>query len=187
MLHALAWKHFKEAPSCTDFPEKVFPHNAALVIPEHRTECGSFCLVLLFSRSLLSTPIYTLFLPTCSTTSSHECWFSSPSPVVPSLNLSLPAWPACWQRYFHPTFSDESYILLASLDSQRGSHDCKSWIPVGTSRIASCWPTGSVQSFSSSSPSLAILRSKHMGPPCHWPSLPNPHRHCWYAPDLSWQ
>lgn len=76
---------------------------------------------LLFPWSLLSTLPRSLCLSNQSNTSSLDFGPSSPSRIIPSLELSSPGWPACRKRCFCPTWSNWFYVFLATLDPKRVS------------------------------------------------------------------
>lgn len=89
-------------------------------------------LVPIVLHPLFSTPFFCFYF---------NCGLQSPSPTIPGLNLSLPGWPACWQRCPCSTLHGGSHLFLAVLHLQRGSHGCKSEHPeVDTSCVSRCWP-----------------------------------------------
>ena len=132
--------------------------------------------------SLLSTSHWTLSLSTWSTTSSLDDGSPAPSPIVPSLKLSPPRWPACW-----PTFvrwgEVDSCLSPAVVDPQRGSHNHKNQIPVVNSSCTTISCTaGLVHSSWSPFSSTAGLSRRTARTPCPW-SLPlETCSHSWCTP-----
>lgn len=65
----------------------------------------------------------------------------SPSPIIPCLNVSLPAWPAYWQRCPCSAFPGGYHLFLVVCHLQRGAHGCKRDLPEAeTSCPRRFWP-----------------------------------------------
>lgn len=121
MLCTLVYKHFREVPSCANFPETVWQLSPSFCLVGTSLLMwiclgwSSISPVLLVTRSLLFILPHIFCLPTLSSASSHDCWWSSPSHLVTPLRDFLPVWPSCWQRCFFSTELGGCHLFQANV------------------------------------------------------------------------